>query len=198
MRGAARFLKKIWYLASVFTLPRERVSNNFNNLTTKQAELRRKTHSTIAKVSDDFGRRNTFNTAIAAVMELINATGKLEYKDSKSLAVCYEALTTSLLLLSPIAPHICHCLWIRLGFSEPIADAAWPIADKSLIKEKNKEIVIQVNGKVRGKIKTSKDYPKAELEELALEEPNVQRFLLNLRVRKLIYIPDKLINIVAD
>ena len=197
VKGAARFLKKIWHLVSVFT-PRERVSNNFNNLTNRQAELRRKTHSTIVKVSDDFGRRNTFNTAIAAVMELINATGKLEYKDSKSLAVCYEALTTSLLLLSPIAPHICHCLWIRLGFSEPIADAAWPIADKSLIKEKNKEIVIQVNGKVRGKIKTSKDYPKAELEELALEEPNVQRFLLNLRVRKLIYIPDKLINIVAD
>ena len=167
-------------------------------MTTKQAELRRKTHTTIVKVSDDFGRRNTFNTAIAAVMELINATGKLEYKDSKSFAVCYEALTTSLLLLSPIAPHICHCLWIRLGFSEPIADAAWPIADKSLIKEKNKEIVIQVNGKVRGKIKTSKDYAKAELEELALEEPNVHRFLLNLRVRKLIYIPDKLINIVAD
>lgn len=198
VRGAARFLKKIWYLVSVFTLPRERVSDNFNNLTNKQAELRRKTHSTIAKVSDDFGRRNTFNTAIAAVMELINATGKLEYKDSKSFAVCYEAITTSLLLLSPIAPHICHCLWIRLGFSEPIADAAWPIADKSLIKEKNKEIVIQVNGKVRGKIKTSKDYPKAELEKLALEEPNVHRFLSNLSVRKLIYIPDKLINIVAD
>ncbi len=198
VKGAARFLKKIWNLVLVLQLSNQRVSKNFNDLTTRQADLRRKTHTTIEKVSDDFGRRNTFNTAIAAVMELINAIGKLEYKDPKSFAVYHEALTTSLLLLSPITPHICHSLWMRLGFSEPIADAAWPIADKSIIKEKNKEIVIQVNGKVRGKIKTSTDHVREELEELALEEPNVRRFLFKLKVKRLIYIPHKLINIVAD
>lgn len=198
VKGAARFLKKIWNLVSALSVSSQKLSNDFNDLTTTQADLRQKTHTTIAKVTDDFGRRNTFNTAIAAIMELINATGKLEYKDSKSFAVYHEALTTSLLLLSPIAPHICHSLWMRLGFSEPIADASWPIADDSIIKEKSKEIVIQVNGKVRGKIKTSDDYAKAELEKLAFEEPNVRRFIINLQVRKVIYIQDKLINIVTN
>ena len=134
-----------------------------------QKDLRRKTHETINKVNDDYGRRNTFNTAIAAVMELLNEVGKLSDNDAQSIAVRHEALTSAILLLSPIAPHICHSLWQALGNQEAVADAAWPILDESALVRSSIEMVVQVNGKVRGKIQVAADASKERLRNWPLK-----------------------------
>jgi leucyl-tRNA synthetase len=168
------------------------------SLSDGQKDLRRKTHETISKVNDDYGRRNTFNTAIAAVMELLNEVGKLSDSHAQSIAVRHEALTSAILLLSPIAPHICHRLWLAMGNQEAVADAAWPTLDESALVRSSIEMVIQVNGKVRGKIQVAADASKDEVEKLALEDGNVQRFTEGVTVRKIIVVPGRLVNIVAN
>jgi leucyl-tRNA synthetase len=163
-----------------------------------QQSLRRKTHETINKVNDDYGRRNTFNTAIAAVMELLNEVAKLTDNDTQSIAVRHEALTSAILLLSPIAPHICHSLWNTLGNKESVADADWPTVDESALLRSSIELVIQVNGKIRGKIQVAADAPKDEVEKMALADTNVQRYTDSVTIRKIIVVPGRLVNIVAN
>jgi leucyl-tRNA synthetase len=163
-----------------------------------QKDLRRKTHETINKVNDDYGRRNTFNTAIAAVMELLNEVGKLTDNESQTIAVRHEALNSAVLLLSPIAPHICHSLWNMLGNQGAIANAPWPTLDESALVRSSIEMVIQVNGKVRGKIQVAADASKEAVEKLALEDSNVQRFTDGVTIRKVIVVPGRLVNIVAN
>ncbi|MGJ8687468.1 MAG: class I tRNA ligase family protein, partial [Spongiibacteraceae bacterium] len=160
--------------------------------------LRRKTHQTIAKVSDDYGRRQTFNTAIAAIMELINDVSRFEKQSEQSLAVEREALEAAVLLLAPIAPHICHTLWHELGHQEAVINASWPTADESALVSDSIELVIQVNGKVRAKIEVAADAQPEEIKKLAREQENVQRFLDGLTIRKEIVVPKKLVNIVAN
>jgi leucyl-tRNA synthetase len=167
-------------------------------LSDEHKSLRRKTHETIKKVSDDYGRRNTFNTAIAAIMELLNDVAKLTTGDAQSISVRHEALTRAILLLSPIAPHICHTLWQALGNEHSVADAAWPVLDESALVRSSIELVIQVNGKVRGKIQVATDAPKEAIEKLAVEDSNVQRFTEGFTIRKIIVVPERLVNIVAN
>ena len=171
---------------------------NVDSLSDGQKDLRRKTHETISKVNDDYGRRNTFNTAIAAVMELLNEVGKLSDNQPQSIAVRHEALTSAILLLSPIAPHICHRLWMTMGNQEAVANAPWPTLDESALVRSSIEMVIQVNGKVRGKIQVAADAPKDEVEKLALDDGNVQRFTEGATIRKIIVVPGRLVNIVAN
>jgi leucyl-tRNA synthetase len=171
---------------------------NTSELSNSQQDLRRKTHETINKVNDDYGRRNTFNTAIAAVMELLNEVAKLTEGDSQSIAVRHEALTSAVLLLSPIAPHICHRLWHTLGHKSSVADAAWPRLDEAALVRSSIELVIQVNGKVRGKVEVAPDAAKDEVEKLALADTNVQRFTDGVTIRKIIVVPGRLVNIVAN
>ena len=196
--GAHRFLRKLW------TMVQTHIAEDFNttldtaNHNDSQRDLRRKTHETIAKVNDDYGRRNTFNTAIAAVMELLNEVGKLSGNEAQTQAVRHEALNSAVLLLSPIAPHICHSLWNLLGHSDAVANATWPTVDESALVRSSIELVVQVNGKVRGKIQVAADASKEQVEALALEDSNVQRFTDGVTIRKIIVVPGRLVNIVAN
>jgi leucyl-tRNA synthetase len=196
--GAHRFLRKLWKMVHEHLETNISVSLNIDNLNQQQQDLRRKTHETINKVNDDFGRRNTFNTAIAAVMELLNDVAKHNSAETQSVAVRHEALTSAVLLLSPIAPHICHALWQALGHSESVADAKWPAVDEKALVRSSITLVLQVNGKVRGKIEVAADISKQDIEKIALADKNVQRFIEGSTIRKIIVVPGRLINIVAN
>ena len=200
--GAHRFLRKLWTMvhshldqAAAGGKPAQLNPESF---TSSHKDLRRKTHETINKVNDDYGRRNTFNTAIAAVMELLNEVAKHSDNDAQSVAVRHEALSSAVLLLAPIAPHICHSLWPALGNTEAVADAAWPKLDEAALVRSSIELVIQVNGKVRGKIEVAADASKDSIEQLALADTNVQRFTDGVTIRKVIVVPGRLVNIVAN
>ena len=196
--GAHRFLRKLWKMVHDHLETNVSTPLNSANLNQQQRDLRRKTHETINKVNDDFGRRNTFNTAIAAVMELLNEVAKHGGTENQSIAVRHEALTSAVLLLSPIAPHICHALWQVLGNSESVADANWPSVDEQALVRSTITLVLQVNGKVRGKIEVAADISKQGIEQIALADENVQRFIEGNTIRKIIVVPGRLINIVAN
>ena len=198
VEGSHRFLKRLW--KAVFNhLENEKApALDISSLNKEQKDLRRKTHETIKKVSDDVSRRLTFNTAIAAVMELMNSVGKYNKSEAQDLAVMQEALEAAVLLLSPITPHICHTLWSALGHDNAVLKAEWPKLDESALEKSSQEIVLQVNGKVRAKIEVPADIDKASMEEIALADENVKRFIADNTVRKVIVVPGKLVNIVAN
>jgi len=215
--GANRFLKRLWkavhaHLAEagngigengvrvIFPPGKNDSDPIFSpvSLDENQKALRCKTHETIAKVSDDYGRRQTFNTAIAAVMELLNEIGKrADRATSAGRAVEREALEAAVLLLAPVVPHVCHALWRSLGHADAVIDAPWPRADESAMQRSHIELVLQVNGKLRARIGVPADAPREELERLALADDNVQRFIDGKPVRKVIVVPGKLVNVVV-
>jgi leucyl-tRNA synthetase len=196
--GAHRFLRRLWLAVIAHSELGEISPLNPESHSEEQKNLRRKTHQTIEKVSDDFGRRYTFNTAIAAIMELLNDISQLSDNDAQSVAVKHEALISAILLLAPIVPHICHSLWQKMGNQNSIAEASWPQVDKSALVQSSIELVVQVNGKVRGKIQVAVDESKEEIEQIALNEPNALRFIEGNTVRKVIVVPGRLVNIVAN
>ena len=198
VEGAHRFLKRLWRMVNEHAAGEDSPALDAENLNAGQKALRLKTHETIAKVSDDISRRLTFNTSIAAVMELLNEVGKLGNDEPQSRAVRQEALETAVLVLAPIVPHICHQLWQTLGHAEPVVEAPWPKADEKAMVRSELTVVLQVNGKVRAKIDVPADIAKDDLEKLALENENVQRFTEDKTVRKVIVVPGKLVNIVAN
>ncbi len=198
VEGAHRFLKRLWRLVNEHRAVDPAPAINLGKLTDARRDVRRKTHETIAKVSDDISRRLTFNTSIAAVMELLNEVGRLEVREDQDRAVVQEALDIAVLMLSPIAPHICHELWLALSHDEPVVDAAWPKADEAAMVRSEIQVVLQVNGKVRAKADVPADIGKADLEKLALENENVTRFTEGKTVRKVIVVPGKLVNVVAN
>ncbi len=198
VEGAHRFLKRLWRLVHEHVAGGSVPALDVAALNDAQKDLRRKTHETIAKVSDDISRRLTFNTAIAAVMELLNDVGKLTGDEPQTRAVRQEALDAAVLVLSPIVPHICHQLWYSLGHEQPVVDAPWPEADESAMVRSQIQVVLQVNGKVRGKAEVPAGINKGELEALALAHENVRRFTEGKTVRKVIVVPGKLVNVVAN
>jgi leucyl-tRNA synthetase len=150
-------------------------------------------------VTDDIGRRNTFNTAIAAIMELMNHLGKAKVNSDEDKAVMQEAVRAVVLMLTPITPHLCHHLWQLVGGSdENVEDASWPVVDNSALVEDEKLIIVQVNGKVRAKITVAADASKEDVEALGLNDESVLKFTDGNTIRKVIYIPGKLLNIVAN
>ena len=196
--GAFKFLKKLWRIVhDQIKFTNEDVLD-VSILNDQQKYLRRKTHETIKKVSDDFGRRNTFNTAIAAVMELLNEIPKVDTISAQSIAVRREAISNAILMLNPIVPHICNKLWLTLGNSTPICDVDWPKADESALLKTSSIIVIQVNGKVRGKIEIPMGSDEDTVKNKALEHENVQKFLAGKQAKKIIVIPNKIVNIVIN
>jgi len=195
VEGANRFLRRLWRL--VVEAEPAPATIDFSTLDKAQKNLRRKTHETIAKVSDDYGRRQTFNTAIAAVMELCNEVSKFVVQNDADRYVVKEALNSALLMLCPIVPHITDALW-RQGSQSDILEQTWPAIDESALGKDELEIVVQVNGKVRAKVVVSADADKETLEKIALENENVQRFIDGNTVRKVIVVPAKLVNIVAN
>ncbi len=197
--GASRFLRRLWKAVEGHVNAGTPGTLDVASLPQAQKDLRRKTHETIQKVSDDYGRRQTFNTAIAATMELLNETSKLaDRANPQGLAVEREALEAAILLLAPIVPHITQALWQALGNITIPLNESWPKLDESALVRSTVEVVVQVNGKLRGKLDVAVDAPKEQLEQLALEQENVQRFLDGLTIRKVIVIPNKLVNIVAN
>ena len=159
--------------------------------------MRRDVHKTIAKVSDDIGRRQTFNTAIAAVMELMNKLTRAPLQDEQDRAVMAEALNAVVRMLYPITPHICFRLWKELGNQEAIDYAPWVKADEQAMIDDEKLVVVQVNGKVRAKITVPADMAEDAIKQVALADENVQKFLQGSEIQKVIYVPGKLLSFVA-
>ncbi|UYG06220.1 leucine--tRNA ligase [Halomonas sp. M4R1S46] len=197
VEGAHRFLKRLWRLVAEHVEAGTPGELDREALTEPQRELRRKTHETIKKASDDIGRRTTFNTAIAAVMELTNALGRFDDASPQGLAVAREAVEACVLLLAPITPHACHALWAELGHAEPAIDAAWPTLDESALTRDTIELVVQVNGKLRARLEVPADADKAAIETQAMAAENVQRHVEGKTLRKVIVVPGKLVNIVV-
>lgn len=196
--GAHRFLKRLWKQAfDHLQTGGDVVALDTAALTDDQQALRRKVHETIQKVSDDVERRQTFNTAIAAVMELSNAIGKFVDVSDQGRAVSQEALQTAVQLLAPIVPHITHELWTALGQEGDILTAPWPQVDESALVRTSIEMVVQVNGKVRAKINVAADADKDVILHTALAEENVQKHMADKSIRKQIVVPGKLVNIVV-
>ena len=199
MEGAFRFLKRLW--KQVFDHVRQAPaifdSSRSEDLDAVLKPLRFQLHQTIAKVSDDLGRRHTFNTAIAAVMEFMNALGKLREPGPAGHTLTQESLETVVLLLSPIVPHICHALWRELKPETELLDQPWPQADSAVLVQDEIELVIQVNGKLRGQICVARDTKCEVIERLALENDQVQKFIAGKTVRKVILVPGRLVNIVV-
>ncbi|MFP4147177.1 MAG: leucine--tRNA ligase [Halorhodospira sp.] len=199
VEGAYRFLRRLHGLVRDHVARGAAPVLDPEALDGAQRDLRRKVHETIAKASEDIGKRLTFNTAIAAVMELCNALGKAQDDDSAAgRAVMQEGLETAVLILAPIAPHLCHRLWFELGHATPVVDAAWPEANERALVREQVELVVQVNGKVRSRITLPADADQAQAQEAALGEPNVQRFTAGKTIRKVVFVPGKLINVVAQ
>jgi leucyl-tRNA synthetase len=197
VEGAFRFLKRVWALVHQHTAKGAVADLDKAALNDGQKAMRRQLHETVQKVSDDIGRRYTFNTAIAAVMELVNALYKFEDDSEQGRAVMQEALEAMTLMLSPMVPHITHGLWQALGKDGAVMMQDWPGVDESALVRDTIEVVVQVNGKLRGKIEVAANADKAAVEEAARTEPNVQRFIEGKEVVKVIVVPGKLVNIVV-
>ncbi|HSC76017.1 MAG TPA: leucine--tRNA ligase [Pseudomonadales bacterium] len=198
VEGAHRFLRRLWKAVHTHLEAGTPAVLDANLLDDAQKALRRKTHETIAKVSSDYGDRLTFNTAIAAVMELLNEVSKLaDRSNSQSLAVEREALEAATLVLSPIAPHVCHQLWQELGHKEAVIHATWPVVDEAALVKSSIEIAVQVNGKLRGTVTVVPTATQADVETAAKSNENVTKFIDGKEIRKVIFVPGKLLNIVA-
>ncbi|MDD2762274.1 MAG: class I tRNA ligase family protein, partial [Methylomonas sp.] len=198
VEGAFRFLKRLWrqvYLHVEAGLPQAELDKTALN--DEQKALRRQLHQALQKVSDDMARRHTFNTAIAANMELVNALNKFEDDSVNGSAVRQEALEAIVLMLSPIIPHAAQQLWKELGHGDDIVLAAWPGVDESALVQEAIEMVVQVNGKLRGKLSVAASATKEQIEALALVDENVLRYIEGKPVKKLIVVPRKLVNIVV-
>ena len=197
VEGGFRFLKRLW----------KQVANHVNDgpapaldtaaLNDAQKSIRRQVHETLRKVTDDMGRRFTFNTAIAANMELLNALAKFDDASPQGRAVRQEAFERVTLMLAPIVPHVCEKLWQALGHPGLVATAAWPRYDESALAQDAIEMVVQVNGKLRGRITVPVDADNAAIQSAALADENVQRFMEGKPAKKVIVVPRKLVNIVA-
>lgn len=195
VEGAHRFIKRLWRL--VCDHGQACAVDDAGTYNAEQKSVRRKIHETIAKVSDDYGRRQTFNTAVAAVMELCNELGRFSVDSDLDRAVMDEGLRAALLMLWPITPHLTEHLWLQLT-GDAFVENHWPAVDESALTRDELEIVVQVNGKVRAKMMVPATADRDEIETLAKEQDNVQRFLGDASIRKVIVVPNKLVNIVAQ
>jgi len=198
VEGMARFLRRLWIQVQRHAEGGPALALDPSTLTAVQKTLRRQLHETIQKVGDDYGRRHAFNTAIAAVMELLNAVAKFDDASANGRALRQECLEAMVLLLNPITPHASHALWQSLGHAETLLeDVPFPQPDPSARVRDAVTLAVQVNGKLRGTIEAPVDAPREAIEAAALADPNVQAFLAGLQVRKVIVVPGKIVNVVA-
>ena len=197
VEGANRFLKRLWRSVHDHSEAGVVQTKTLTDLSEAAKDLRRVAHQTLTKVADDLGRRHTFNTAIAAVMELMNALTKFTQQTEQARAVRQEVLELVVLMLAPITPHICHALWTQLGHDNAVIDASWPEIDTEALKQDKVELMIQVNGKLRSKLMVDVNAQQADIESLALADEGVQRYIDDKTIRKVILVPGRLINIVV-
>jgi len=198
VEGANRFIKRLWRQVYDHVKVNPSIELDKENLTDKQLKIRRKVFLTLQKVTDDMSRRFTFNTAIAANMELINDLSKFDESSIEAQALRQEALENIVLMLSPIMPHVAQTLWENLGKEGAIMDMPWPEVDESALVQSKIQMMIQINGKLRGKVDVGVDDNEDTIKGLALAHENVVRFLEDASVRKIIVVKGRLINIVAN
>ncbi len=198
IEGASRFLKRVWRLAYKHINAGEHETLDLASLTDAQKDVRRSIHEVIQHASQDVGKHQKFNTAIAQVMTLMNVLEKAPTATAQDRALLHEGLETVVLILAPITPHICHVLWQQLGHSEPVIDAPWPQADDSALVQDTLNMVVQVNGRLRGHIDVPATASREDIEAAARANENVLRFVDGLTIRKVIVVPNRLVNIVAN
>ena len=200
IEGAHRFINKFFRLVTGFVDLKKgaRVSKiDTSILNDEQSSVRQKTHLALQKVGDDFGRRHSFNTAIATMMELNNSISKFKDISEQGMAIKQEAIEIMVKCLSPIMPHVCHHLWLMLGGDGAVVDSNWPEVDESALVQENVQIIAQVNGKLRAKIMAPLDSNNQNIQEIALSNDKVEKFTINKQILKVIVVPNKLINIVV-
>jgi len=200
IEGAHRFINKFYRLVVGFiadTKTYETPSLVPSSLNNDQKKLRQKTHQSLKKVGDDFGRRHSFNTAIAAMMELNNTLSRLKDTSLQGMAVRQESIEIMLKALSPVIPHLCHHLWAALGNKEAMIDVLWPKVDESALIQEDVQLVVQVNGKLRAKIMAPLDAESQSIQEMALAEEKVARFTDGKTIVKFVVVPNKLVNVVV-
>ncbi|MDP9084058.1 MAG: leucine--tRNA ligase [Pseudomonadota bacterium] len=197
VQGAYRFIKRLWKAVHEHVSEGAVTPLHKPALSDAQRAIRRQAHQTLAKITDDIGRRRTFNTAIAAAMELLNALAKHPHGSPQDRSVVQEALEIAVLGLSPIIPHVTHALWLALGHERALIEEPWPQVDAAALETSTLDIVVQVNGKLRGRISVAVGADEATVRAAALADANVQKFVGTAAVRKVIIVPGKLVNIVV-
>jgi leucyl-tRNA synthetase len=197
VQGAFRFIKRLWKAVQEHVAQGAAAAVQKGALNDAQTAVRRVAHQTLAKVTDDIGRRRTYNTAIAAVMELLNTLAKFSPASAQDRAVLQEALQIAVISLSPIIPHVTHVLWRELGHSSALIDEPWPAVDPEALQSATVEMVVQVNGKLRGRIVVPADAADNDVRSAALADANVQKFIGAGAIRKVIVVPGKLVNVVV-
>ncbi len=200
VEGAARFMRRLWRTVyeHVATTGNQSLAASENaSLTDAQRTFRRAVHATLVKVTDDIGRRRIFNTAIAAVMELMNTLGKFEDKSPQGQALVQEALELIVQMLSPIVPHATHAMWEALGHTDSLMDRPWPKPDPAALVQDDIELVVQVNGKLRSHIRVPTSADEAAIREAALADAGVQRWMEGKPAKKVIVVKGKLVNVVV-
>jgi leucyl-tRNA synthetase len=197
VQGAARFIRRLWAAVYEHVAAGPPPALEVAALSPPQRALRRSAHQALAKVADDIGRRRNFNTAIAAVMELLNAIGRFSDASAQGRAARHEALEIATLALAPIVPHVCHALWQALGHKTALIDERWPEPDPAALVQEVVEIVVQVNGKLRGRVQVPADCDQSRAQAAALADAHVQKFVGEKAPRKVIFVPGKLLNLVV-
>jgi leucyl-tRNA synthetase len=197
VQGAYRFIKRLWKAVHDHVAAGPAGPLDKSSLNDAQRAIRRQAHHTLAKVTDDIGRRRTFNTAIASVMELLNTVAKHTQRLAQDRSVMQEALDIAVLALSPIVPHVTHALWRELGHTTALIDESWMTVDAAALETSTIELVVQVNGKLRARISIAADADDGAAREAALADPNVRKFVGAAAVRKVIVVPGKLVNVVV-
>jgi leucyl-tRNA synthetase len=197
VQGAFRQIRRLWGAVYEHLAAGPAPALAPGALTEAQRALRRLTHQKLAKATDDIGRRRNFNTAIAAMIEVLNAVKLFEDASPAGRAVRQEALEIVTLVYSPIIPHACHALWQALGKTRAVIDEPWPAVDAGALAQATQEIVVQVNGKLRGHVQVPVDADEATVRAAALADERVRRFLGERAVRRVIVVPGKLVNVVV-
>ena len=197
VEGSFRFIRRLWTAVHAHVQAGPASALEVAALNPEQKSVRRATHQTLAKVTDDIGRRHTFNTAIAAVMELLNTLGRFDDASAQGRAVRQEALSTITVCLAPIVPHVCHTLWQLLGHEGALIDAPWPHADAAAQVQDEIELSVQVNGKMRARVAVAASADEATVRAAVLADERVRKFVGDATPRKVIYVPGKLVNVVV-
>jgi leucyl-tRNA synthetase len=197
VQGASRFIRRLWNAVYEHVAAGAAPALEPLTLSASQRELRRAAHQALAKATDDIGRRRSFNTAIAAVMELLNSIGRCSDASPQGRAVRQEALSIAIRVLAPITPHVCHALWQALGFTSALVDERWPTPDAAALAQQRHAIVVQVNGKLRAHISVPVDADEAAVRAAALADTHVQKFVAGKAVRRVVVVPGKLVNVVV-
>ncbi|MBJ9977945.1 leucine--tRNA ligase [Pseudomonas sp. S75] len=198
VEGASRFLRRVWRLAQGHVAQGLPGQLDTAALDDAQKVIRRAIHAAIKQAGNDVGQFHKFNTAIAQVMTLMNVLEKAPQASAQDRTLLHEGLEAVTLLLAPITPHLCHALWQALGHDQPVIDAAWPEVDEAALVQDSLTLVVQVNGKLRGQVEMPASASREDIEQAARNNENVLRFIDGLTIRKVIVVPGKLVNIVAN